>query len=158
MGDPKKQHKTYEKPLIPWDERRIEDEKELKDTYGLRKKKEILKSQSILRNLQRRARDVAASGGEAERTDLLERSRNLGLVGDDAGTEDVLRIGVRDVLDRRLQSLVSNLDRVKTVDQARQFIVHGHVRVGDRKVTTPSFLVPEELEDKIKVKEGLDGE
>ena len=29
----------------------------------------------------------------------------------------------------------------KTVKQARQFIVHGHINVGDKKITSPSYLV-----------------
>jgi small subunit ribosomal protein S4 len=29
-----------------------------------------------------------------------------------------------------------------TVRQARQFIVHGHIMVGGRKVTVPGYLVP----------------
>lgn len=158
MGDPKKQDKKYEKPLIPWDERRIEDEKELMETYGLKKKKEILKSQSILRNLQRRARDLAAGSDEDRRDNLLDKCKRLGLIGEDSGLNDVLRIDLRDILDRRLQTLVSKHEDVKSPEQARQFIVHGHVRIGERRITTPSFPVPQKLEDKINVKDGLDEE
>ena len=33
--------------------------------------------------------------------------------------------------------------------QARQFIVHGHIIVNDKKITTPSYIVPKADEDKI---------
>ena len=37
----------------------------------------------------------------------------------------------------------------KTVKQARQFIVHGHVSISEEKMNVPSFIVPVDLENKI---------
>ncbi len=50
----KKQRKKYERPKRPWDKERIESEKKLKETYGLRRKNEIWRAESILRNYRRR--------------------------------------------------------------------------------------------------------
>lgn len=152
MGDPRKQQKKYERPLIPWDERRIAEEKEILRNYGLRKKKEVLRAQSILRNLRRRARNAAAEGSEKSKKELVEKCKKMGLIQGDE-IEDILRIELEDVLERRLQSVVARLEGVQTPKQARQFVVHGHVSVGDRKITSPSFLIPKDLEDKVKVDE-----
>lgn len=153
MGDPRKQKKKYEKPLIPWDEKRIDKEREIIENYGLKRKKEILKAESFLRNLRRRARQVAAGASEEEKKRLLTRCRNIDLINEEEGINDILRVELRDVLDRRLQTLVSKLDGVKSPKQARQFVVHRHVKVGERFMTSPSFLVPKDLEDEIKVEE-----
>lgn len=153
MGDPRKQQKKYEKPLIPWNERRIEEEKGILEDYGLKRKEEILKSESFLRNLRRRAREAAAGASETKKEELLNKCKKIGLIDEDDEIGDILRIDLRDVLDRRLQTIVSKVNGVETVKQARQFIVHEHVRVGERVIKSPSFLVPTELEDKIKVKE-----
>lgn len=151
MGDPRKQQKKYEKPLIPWDEGRIEEEREVLERYGLRRKKEILKAESFLRDLRRRARKVAAGTLEEERGGLLKKCRRIGLINEEDGIDEILRIDLRDVLDRRLQTLVSKLEGAESPKQARQFIVHGHVSVGDEVRRSPSFLVPKELEDKINI-------
>ncbi len=45
------------------------------------------------------------------------------------------------MLERRLDSVVYNLGFASSRAQARQLVRHGHVRVGDRKVTIPSFQV-----------------
>jgi len=153
MGDPRKQQKKYEKPLIPWNEGRIEEEKEILEEYGLKRKKEILKAESFLRNLRRRAREAAAGTSEDVKSDLLKKTEEIGLIGEEDGINEILGIGLRDVLDRRLQTLVSELDGVESPEQAKQFIVHGHVSVGDRVVKSLSFLVPKELENEIKVEE-----
>lgn len=150
MGDPRKQRKKYEKPLIPWDEKRIDDEREILDHYGLKRKKEILKAESFLRNLRRRARRLAAEEDEEEKGKLLEKCKNLGLI-DEESLDNVLKIELRDILERRLQTVVSKLSGVQTAKQARQFIVHGHVRIGGRRIETPSFLVPKEMENEIEV-------
>ncbi|MEM1836941.1 MAG: S4 domain-containing protein, partial [Pyrobaculum sp.] len=40
----------------------------------------------------------------------------------------------------------------KSIHHARQLIVHGHVLVDGRRVTSPGFLVTRELESKISLK------
>lgn len=153
MGDPKKQRKKYEKPLIPWDERRIENDKDIMKNYGLKRKEEILKMESFLRKLRRRARDAAAGATEKEKKELLDRCRKIGLIGEDDEIGQILRIDLRDVLERRLQTLVSKIDGVKSVDHARQLVTHGHAKVGDRIMRSPSFFVPKDLEDEMSIDE-----
>jgi len=45
------------------------------------------------------------------------------------------------LLERRLDNVVYRLKFATSREQARQIIVHGHIRVGGIKVTSPSYLV-----------------
>ena len=66
-----------------------------------------------------------------------------------AGLDDVLALDVEAVLQRRLQTLVYVKGLANTPRQARQFIVHGHMAVGPRRVDIPGYLVRREEEDAI---------
>ena len=51
-----------------------------------------------------------------------------------------------ELLERRLDNVVFRLGFATSRSQARQMVLHGHVRVSDRKVTIPSFSVkPKEM-------------
>jgi small subunit ribosomal protein S4 len=65
----------------------------------------------------------------------------------------VLALDVTDLLERRLQTVVYRSGLANTVKQARQFVVHGHVAIGNRRVRTPAYTVEVEEEDDI----GYDG-
>jgi len=56
---------------------------------------------------------------------------------------------IEDVLERRLQTIVFRKGLSKTIHQARQLISHGHVAIGDRRVTIPSYFVTKEEENRI---------
>jgi small subunit ribosomal protein S4 len=45
------------------------------------------------------------------------------------------------MLERRLDNVIYRLKLSTSRSQARQIIVHGHIRVNDRRVSSPSFLV-----------------
>ena len=75
----------------------------------------------------------------------------MGIVDENATADDVLKLTVRDILERRLQTMVYRLALAKTIYQARQLIVHGHVYVGDRKVRSPSYHVMRGEERLIRV-------
>jgi small subunit ribosomal protein S4 len=53
------------------------------------------------------------------------------------------------ILERRLQTLVQRKGLAKSMYQARQLIMHGHIALGDQKVSSPSFLVPSRKENSI---------
>jgi len=42
---------------------------------------------------------------------------------------------------RRLQTVLFKKGMARSVKQARQFIVHEHVLIGDKKITSPAYLV-----------------
>ncbi len=151
MGDPRKQRKKYEKPLRPWDQKRITEELEISKRYGLRRKNEIYRTESILRSFRRHARNLAASRDEKQKKELIEKLNKLGLVEKNASLDDVLDLNLENILERRLQTVVFKKGLAKTPKQARQFIVHGHVCVDKVKIKWPSFLVPKEFEKNIKL-------
>jgi len=62
----------------------------------------------------------------------------------------VLGLTINDVLDRRLETVVFKKGFARTCKQARQFILHGHVLVGGKKLTSPSHLVTVDEEARIE--------
>lgn len=158
MGDPRKQRKKYEKPLRPWDKKRIDEEIEILKKYGLRRKNEIYRAESILRNFRRNARNLAARKNEKQEKELITKINRLGLIEKEASLDDVLNLNLENILDRRLQTVIFKKGLVNTPKQARQFIVHGHVKVDKVKIKWPSFLVPKEFEKNIQLSIGVKNE
>ena len=144
MGDPKKQRKKFSKPNHPWQKERIEAEKDILKHYGLRRKEEIWKMESLLRSLLHRAKTIIGERtdqSEIEKKQLLNRLNSLGFLKKDSKIEDVLNLKLKDILERRLQTLVQRKQLAKTMMQARQIITHEHVAIGNKKITSPSYLV-----------------
>jgi len=65
----------------------------------------------------------------------------------------VLNLQLRDLLERRLQTVVYKMGLSNSVNQSRQFILHKKVTVNGTALTSPSYLVREG--DKIAFKEGF---
>ena len=151
----RKLKKKYKKPRKPWDKERIEREKVLMKTFGLRRKREIWKAESILRSFRRRARDLAAKRDKKQEKILLDKLYRLGLLDKNANLDDVLSLTVEDILERRLQTQVFRKKLANTPKHARQLITHGHVMVDGRRTVYPSFMVSRDLENKISVSENL---
>ena len=154
MGDPKKQRKKFSTPSHPWQKERIEAEKELLKQYGLRRKYEIWKMDSLLRKFLNRAKIIIgekSSQSELEKGQMLNRLYSLGLLKKDSKVEDVLNLKLKDVLERRLQTLVVRKQMARTMRQARQFITHEHVAIDTKKITAPSYLVSVQEEPHIKL-------
>ncbi len=154
MGDPKRQRKKFSTPSHPWQKERIEEEKKILKEYGLRRKYEVWKMDSMLKKFLHRAKTIIGertAQSEIEKKQLLERLYRLGLLKQDSKVEDVLNLRLKNILERRLQTLVCKKQLAKTMRQARQFITHEHIAVGSRKITTPSYLVSIEEEPKIRL-------
>ncbi|MBU7015668.1 MAG: 30S ribosomal protein S4 [Theionarchaea archaeon] len=152
MGDPKKPRKSYDTPSHPWRKERIELEKEMARKYGLKNKRDIWKAESKLRSIRRLARNLLGSHGEQaeqEEEKLMAKLQKLGLLKGDSDLDSVLGLTIEDILERRLQSLVHRKGLAQSPKHARQMVVHGHVRVGGRRITSPSYLVPVEQEETI---------
>lgn len=152
MGDPRKIVKKYSTPHHPWQAERIEEEKGIQKEYGLKNKKEIWKTESMLRGIRRQARKTLAARTEQakkEEEQLLERLVRLKVVKDDATADDALGLNTRALLERRLQTLVYKKGLANTIMHARQLVTHGHISINGRKVTSPGYLVSSEEEDSI---------
>lgn len=135
-----------------WDEGRIEEEKALRNEFGLKNAREVWSAKTVLRKMRREARRLQSgkgSGIEKRRDQLLVRVQKYFIGKPGITLDDILTLTVRDVLARRLQSLVTAKHMACTPKQARQFIVHGHVKVNDKRVNAPSYLVSFAEEDSV---------
>ena len=156
MGDPKKLRKKYKSPSHPWNATAIAEQKVLKYEYGLVIKREIYLAESFVkkyRGIAKRLSIDESSQAQHEKAQMLEKLQNLGLLSAGADLKDVLGLGEKDILARRLQTLVFKKGLAKTIKQARQFITHRHIKVGEKEITAPSYLVTLSEESQILFKE-----
>ncbi len=158
MGDPKKSRKKWERPGHPWIKERLLEEMELVGKYGLRNKRELWRAQTLLRRIRERAKALLSLAPEvrAEReAELVRRLYKMGVLESEKATVDeILGLTVEDILQRRLQTVVYRKGLSRTIHEARQLIVHGHIAVGGRRVTSPGYLVGRETEDLIDIAPG----
>ncbi len=148
----KRQKKKYESPPVPFDKQRMEKESEILKTFGLRKKKELWITEALLRKYRRLARELAASQNKEKEKILVNKLITMGLLSENAALDDVLGLTIEDFLNRRLANFIYKKGMANSVKQARQFVTHGHVLIGGRKILYPSYLVERNTEDKIQVK------
>ena len=152
MGDPKMSRKVWQKPKRPLNYDLIMDELKTLGTFGLKTKRELWKTQTELSRVRLQARSLLAlRQDERERKEpiLMQSLSKIGLVNEDSTLDDVLNLQVTDLLSRRLQTIAQRKLYFKTPYQARQAIVHGHIMIGDRVVTVPSYVVKTEEEAKV---------
>ena len=144
MGDPTRRRKLYEKPKKLWNAKRIQEEFALRSEFGLKNAKELWRMQTILRKIRREARRLlSGKGADAEKraAQLLGRVKGFLVSKQDVSLDDVLSLSTRDILNRRLETIVWKKGLAKTVMQSRQLISHGHVGVNGKRVSAPSYLV-----------------
>ncbi|MFH0829743.1 MAG: 30S ribosomal protein S4 [Candidatus Aenigmatarchaeota archaeon] len=138
----KKQVAKFSTPLKPWNRERLEKEKVLLLNYGLRRKKEIWRAEGMLSEWRTRARDLRGKRDPEKEKILLDRLVKLGLLREGAGLEDVLKLKVENLMERRLQTVILRKGFATSAKQARQLIIHGHIAVDGKKVKWPSTLMP----------------
>ena len=145
MGDPKQFRKKYNTPRHPWIRATIESERVVLKDYGLVKKKEIHIANSFIKKYRDIAKRLIAIStipqAQKEKEQILGKLQDLGLLSTGAELEQILGLGLKDVLSRRLQSVVYRKGMARSMNQARQFITHRHVMVGDQEISSPSYLV-----------------
>jgi small subunit ribosomal protein S4 len=154
MGDPRKMRKQYKGPIHPWQGERIIAEKQLVKDYGLKNKRELYKINTLVKNFTSQAKNLIAASGhqaELEKQQLFSRLHSLGILSQSTNLDDVLGLTSKDLLERRLQTLVWRRGISRSVKQSRQFISHCHVIVGGNVLTAPSYLVPVDEEASIAV-------
>ena len=131
-----------------WNATLIAQDKTILDEYGLRRKREIWAAKAMVSGFRRRARELNAVKNKQLENILLEKVNKLGLIK--ANTlDDILSLDIKNVLDRRLQTIVFRKGITATMKQARQMIAHGHVTIDGRKTKFPSYIVPLSEEDKV---------
>jgi len=147
----KRSRKKYERPRRLWDKERMEKENELLKGFGLRTKKEIWMAEALLRKYRRMARNLAAKKDKESERILMEKLRKNGILGEESALDAVLVLNIGNFLERRLQTLIQRKGLTNSLKQARQLIVHGHVRVNGKKIVYPGYMVSKDEEDKIEV-------
>lgn len=123
-------------------------------TYGLKNKRELWKARTELSRVRHQARSLLALRQEIREQKepvLMKSLAKIGLVKEGATLDDVLNLDLNDLLSRRLQTLVQRKFSFKTPYQARQAIVHGHVTIGDRVITIPSYIINIKEEGQIQL-------
>jgi small subunit ribosomal protein S4 len=160
MGDPKFSKKSVETPSHPWQGDRIKEENDICRKYGLKNKREIWKVKTQLKGIRGQARHLQGRSTDdkqanIERDNLFQRLRRLGFLHGEGEErlDDVLGLTLEVLLARRLQTIVYLKGLSNTPKQARQFIVHGHISIGGRKVTIPSYIVKSGEENLISYNE-----
>ncbi len=153
MGDPKKQRKSYETPRHPWRRDQLDVELHLVGEYGLRNKRELWRYKTMLSEVRGIARTLLGKT-ETERAneerEYLSKLTRTGVLSESASIDDILDLEIRDLLERRLQTIVLRRGLAKTPHQARQLVSHGHISVAGRVVTVPGYVVSRDEEQKIR--------
>ena len=143
MGDPKRIRKKYETPSHPWVKSRIDEEARIRKKYVTGNKKEIWKIESVLKNFKTQAKKfivLDTPQSKVETQQLFKKVKELGLLSD-VSFDSILGLTLDDVMDRRLQTVVFKKGLAHSMKQARQFIVHEHVMISGKVITSPNHLV-----------------
>ena len=162
MGEPKFSRPRTQTPTHPWKQARIDEEHDLKERYGLKKvggMREIWREKSALRRHRNQAMKLIGRVDSTEghyakdKEQLLNSLTKKGLLQTGADVGDVLEINVEHMLSRRLQSVVYYKGLAPSMRAARNLIVHGHICIGDQRMTVPGYHVLKEEEDSLKYSE-----
>ena len=144
MGDPKKKHKSYTTPRVPYNTEMFVEDLKLLGAYGLRNKRELWRIRTLLSHHRRRARSLLAMiGGERELLEkqLIGKISKMGLIAPNGSLDDILTMSVEDFMERRLQTFIYRKGMAKSLWQARQLVAHGHIAINGREVTAPGYHV-----------------
>jgi small subunit ribosomal protein S4 len=158
MGYPRRLRNKFSRPKRLWDEERIAIDSELKRTYGLKNSSEVWRAEEELRKYRREARRLLSLSEEervADAKKILTKLARLGVMkkGD---IEDVLSLSVRDILERRLQTMVYRKGLAKTIKQARQLVTHGFIAVSGKRINSPGYFVSVKEESDITYSKPID--
>ncbi len=158
MGDPKKPRKKWERPGHPWIKERLIEEMELLGKYGLRNKRELWRAQTLLRRIRDRAKSLLSLPPEVRaesEAKLIRKLYRMGLLESERATiDEVLGLTTEHILQRRLQTIVYRKGLARTIHEARQMIVHGHIAIAGRRITSPGYLVSRDEEELIDIAPG----
>jgi len=144
----KKQKKKYSKPRRPFDKARIEEENLLKEKYGLKNKKEIWKADAAIGRIRNLAKKLITESEEEQKA-FVEGLQKKGFSVNSIA--DALALDKENWLKRRLQTIVFSKKLTATPKQARQFVTHKHVSIGNQIVNIPSYQVSLDEESLVRL-------
>src|SRR6059036_620308 len=129
---------------MPWEiHESLEKRTRLRATHG--EETELSQIRGIARTL------LGAEAGERGplESQYLRRLARLGILPEAATVDNILDLNVKDLMERRLQTIVHRSGLAKSIHQARQFVTHGHISVAGDVVSVPSYTVQREQESRI---------
>jgi small subunit ribosomal protein S4 len=153
MGDVKKIRKKYSKPNHPWRMDRITEEHQIIKDYGIPRMTELWKAKAKLGSFKNQAKNLSArtdSQAKIERENLVKKLKSLNLIENES-LEAILGINIKNVLDRRLQTVAFKKGFAKSMKQARQMIIHRHVLIGGKINSSPSYIVRSSEEGSVEL-------
>src|SRR5438445_10159756 len=145
----------WRRPNRPLNYDLLNEELYVLGTFGLKNKRELWKAHTELSRIRNQARSLLALTQEVrnkKEPTLMKSLARIGLVKENSTLDDVLNLKVTDVLSRRLQTVIQKKASIKSPYLARQVVVHGHVMIGERGVTVPSYTVPIAAETRLGVR------
>jgi len=125
------------KKLTKWNKIILEKEKKLTITYGLRNKLELQRVYFKLSKIKKTKFDQISI--------VKDKLIRLGILSED---ESLLDVTIEKILNRRTQTIISGLCK-KSLKHSRQLITHGHVKLNDIRIKSPSQLLTLEQEKQI---------
>src|SRR6266852_5731676 len=144
----------WRRPKRPLNYDLLNEELFVLGTYGLKNKRELWKAHTELSRIRNQARSLLALTQEVrnkKEPTLIKSLARIGLVKENSTLDDVLNLKVTDLLSRRLQTVIQKKANIKSPYLARQAVVHGHVMIGDRIVTIPSYTVAVQEENDVNI-------
>lgn len=145
----KRKHTRYSRPKRPFDKERIDEEAGIKKEFGLKNKKEIWRAEARIKSMREKAKKLISADSEEQKA-LFAKLKKMGF--DVNSIADVLSLDKKDYLNRRLQTIVVKKKIAKTQKSARQLITHRKILVGEKVVSSPSHIVPIDLEKRVILK------
>ena len=109
---------------------------------SLKNKKEVWKANTFIKRLKDRSKLLSRTDtpqAQKEAKEMLTKLTRLGILSSNGELSDVLSLETESALERRLQTVVFKKGFARSVGQARQMIVHGHIAVNGKKITFPSY-------------------
>jgi len=141
--------KTYSRPKRPFDKVRIDEEAKIKEEFGLKNKREIWKAEAKIKSMREKAKKLISAGPDEQQT-LFDKLGKIGIKVN--SITDILGLDKRDYLEQRLQTIVVKKMLARSMKSARQLITHKKVLVDGKMISSPSYIVPLALRNKISLK------
>lgn len=147
----RKQRKKYKRPTNLFSPLRIESDRGLVKKYGLKNRTEIWRAESKVSRFRNQAKKIIVLP-EKQKT-FFEKLEKIGIIKktSESTIDAVLSLKKEDLLERRLQTIVFKLRLAKTPNEARQLITHRKIKISNKIVTIPSYIVKLEEENKISL-------
>ena len=144
-----RKRKKFSWPRKLYDKPRILEENKLLIKYGLKNKKEIWKADAKIKYFRTRAKFLITADPEDQKK-FLNKLNKIGLNIENVA--DVLALNKEDLLKRRLPTVLVGKKMANTSKQARQMVVHKRVKINNKTVNIPSYLIGVDEENLISVK------